>query len=90
MNQRLADARLNRFVERSESLADLDFSTRRRRTMTVHQPILGHRALDLVRVLLIIAAAIAVMLIATAIFGVQGTGEVYDIVPDPAGVSIPY
>jgi hypothetical protein len=58
--------------------------------MTVHEPIVGQRAQDLVRVLLIIAATIAVMLIATAIFGVQGTGEVYDIVPDPAGVGVPY
>ena len=58
--------------------------------MTVHQPILGHRALDVVRVLIIIAAAIALMLIATAVFGVQGTGPTYDIVPDPAGVGLPF
>jgi hypothetical protein len=58
--------------------------------MTVHRPILGDRALDLGRALLIIAAAIAVMLIATAVIGVQGTGETYEIVPDPAGLSIPF
>ena len=44
---------------------------------------LGDRA----RVLLTIAAAIAVMLALTAIFGVGQTGPTYDLVPDPAAAA---
>lgn len=45
---------------------------------------------DLGRVLLFVAAAIVLMLVATAILGVQVPGPSYDIVPDPAGLGIPF
>ena len=35
--------------------------------------------------LLIAAAIVALMLLLNVIFGVQGSGPFYDIVPDPAG-----
>ncbi len=59
--------------------------------MALHQN-LGQRATyqDLVRVLVIIVAAIALMAIVSAIVGVQATGPSYQIVPDPAGVSLPF
>ena len=44
----------------------------------------------LVRVLIMVAAAIALAVIATAIFGVQGSGASFELVPDPAGVSLPF
>ena len=56
--------------------------------MALHQRTLGQMAAahqDLLRVLLIVAAVLVVMLVATAIFGVQQTGPSYEIVPDPAG-----
>jgi hypothetical protein len=37
--------------------------------------------------LLIAAAIVAGMLLLTSVFGVQATGPVYDIVPDPASWS---
>ena len=40
---------------------------------------------DLVRVLLILASVIALMLVATLVFGVSATGPAYEIAPDPAG-----
>lgn len=40
---------------------------------------------ELFRVLLILAAVIALMLVATLVFGVNPTGPSYEIVPDPAG-----
>ena len=46
---------------------------------------------DLVRVLLIVVAVIVLMLVLTAIFGVQQTGPSYEIVPDPAsGLGLPF
>ena len=39
---------------------------------------------DLVRVFLIVAVVIVLMLVMTAIFGVQQAGPSYQIVPDPA------
>ena len=79
---------------RAESLADLGSSTLRRRTMAFQHSMLGKRAAsypDLVRVLLIVAAVIVLMLVLTAIFGVQQTGPSYEIVPDPAsGLGLPF
>src|SRR5450759_830200 len=79
---------------RAESLADLDSSTRRRRTMALHRTTLGQRAAsyqDLVRVFFIVAAVIVLMLVMTVIFGVQQTGPSYEIVPDPAaGLGLPF
>jgi hypothetical protein len=43
---------------------------------------------DLVRALLIVAAVIVVMLVATAIFGVGQTGPSYDLAPDPARLGL--
>ncbi len=38
-------------------------------------------------VLLIAVGVIALMALATVVLGVQATGPLYDIVPDPAGLS---
>jgi len=54
--------------------------------MALHQPTLGRTSQDLLRVLLIVIAALAVILVATAILGVPGSGPSLEIVPDPAGV----
>jgi hypothetical protein len=46
---------------------------------------------DLVRALLIVAAVIVLMIVLTAVFGVQQTGPSYQIVPDPAsGLGLPF
>ena len=37
--------------------------------------------------LLIAFTVVALMVLATAFMGVQATGPLYDIVPDPAGLS---
>jgi hypothetical protein len=61
--------------------------------MALHQTTLGQRVAshqDLVRVLLVVAAVIVLMLVATAFFGVQQTGASYEIVPDPAGLGLPF
>ena len=61
--------------------------------MALHQGSFSQRAVstqDLVRAVLIVAVVIALMLVATAVLGVQGTGPSYEIVPDPAGVSLPF
>ena len=62
--------------------------------MTLQRMTLGQRAAsyqDLVRVLLIVTAVIVLMLVLTAIFGVQQTGPSYEIVPDPAsGLGLPF
>lgn len=58
--------------------------------MTTQQPTVDQRAAphrDLVRVVAILVAVIAMMLAATAILGVQQPGLLYDIVPDPAHLS---
>jgi hypothetical protein len=79
---------------RAQSLADLELSTRRRRIMALQRMTLGQRAAsyqDLVRVPLIVAAVIVLMLVLTAIFGVQQAGPSYQIVPDPAsGLGLPF
>ncbi|HEX7471757.1 MAG TPA: hypothetical protein VF323_01645 [Candidatus Limnocylindrales bacterium] len=62
--------------------------------MALHQSTLAQRVAsypDLLRALLIVAAVIVLMLVATVIFGVHDTGSAYDIVPDPAsGVGLPF
>jgi hypothetical protein len=45
---------------------------------------------DLLRALVVVAAVIAAMLVATAVFGVRLTGPSYEIVPDPAGLTLPF
>ena len=46
---------------------------------------------DLVRVLLVIVAVVALMLVLTAILGVHQAGPSYEIVPDPAAaVGLPF
>jgi hypothetical protein len=39
---------------------------------------------------LLTVVAIALMVLASAIFGVHVSGPSYEIVPDPAGVAIPF
>jgi hypothetical protein len=58
--------------------------------MALHQVTHDHRTRDVLRVLAMVAAAIALAVLATAIFGMQGSGATLDIVPDPAGVSLPF
>jgi hypothetical protein len=53
--------------------------------MALHQPATQPTTLDLVRVLLIIAAVIALIAAATIVFGFQVTGPTYEITTDPAG-----
>ena len=55
--------------------------------MALHQPALGRTTEDLVRVLFILAAVIAVVVIATAAFGMQISGPSYDLTVDPAHLS---
>lgn len=62
--------------------------------MALQRTTLGQRAVsypDLVRVLVIVAAVIVLMLLLTAVFGVQQAGPSYQIVPDPAsGLGLPF
>lgn len=61
--------------------------------MALHQGAFGQRSAsyqDLVRALLVVAAVIVLMLVATAILGVQTTAASYEIVPDPAGIALPF
>ncbi len=62
--------------------------------MTLNRTILGPRGASfgaLVRAMLIIAAVIVVMLVLTAIFGVQQLGPSLEITPDPAsGLGLPF
>jgi len=62
--------------------------------MVLQRTTLGQRAVpyrDLIRVLVIVAAVIVLMLVMTAMFGVQQTGPSYEIVPDPAaGLGLPF
>ena len=55
---------------------------------TLAQRVASHR--DLVVALLIFTAVIAVMLVATVIIGVVRPGPSYEIVPDPAGLGLPF
>jgi hypothetical protein len=45
---------------------------------------------ELLRALVIVVAVVALMLVATAVLGVQGAGPSYEIAPDPAGVFLPF
>lgn len=45
---------------------------------------------DLLRVLLIAVAAIVVIVAMTVVFGLAGTGPSLQIIPDPAGVGLPF
>ena len=55
--------------------------------MALQQPGVAHETRDdILRVLLIIAAVIAVVIIATAMVGMQA-GPAYDLTPDPAKLS---
>jgi len=45
---------------------------------------------DLIRAFVLVVAVIGLMLLATAVFGVQGQGPSYEIAPDPAGLAIPF
>lgn len=61
--------------------------------MALHQGSFDYQAVsrqDVVRAVVIFAVVIALMLVATAVLGMQGTGPSYEIVPDPAGVSLPF
>ncbi|MDR3544199.1 MAG: hypothetical protein P4L30_00335 [Candidatus Limnocylindrales bacterium] len=62
--------------------------------MALQHPTLGQRVAsnqDLVRALLIVAAVIVLMIVLTAVVGVQQTGPSYQIVPDPAsGLGLPF
>ena len=62
--------------------------------MALQHSTLGQRVTssqDLVRALLIVAAVIVLMLVLTAVIGVQQTGPSYQIVPDPAsGLGLPF
>jgi|ABSN01.1.fsa_nt_gi hypothetical protein len=57
--------------------------------MSLQESTEGKRATsrDLIRVLVLLAVAIALMVAATAIFGMGQTGPLYEIVPDPAHLS---
>jgi hypothetical protein len=60
--------------------------------VALHPTAQGRRASyrELVIPLLITAAVIVVMLALTAIFGVQVSGPSLEIVPDPAGLALPF
>ena len=58
--------------------------------MALQQTTQGERAPTLqalVRVLLVLAAAVVAMIALTVIFGVGQTGPSYDLVPDPAAAA---
>ncbi len=42
------------------------------------------------RIFLIAAIAVAVIVVVTAIVGVQVAGPSFDITPDPAGMAVPF
>lgn len=59
--------------------------------MALQQPTVEqHRTRDVLRVLLMVAAAITIVVIATAFFGFQDGGASLELVPDPAGLSLPF
>ena len=58
--------------------------------MALQQPTLAGSTMsreDVIRVLLIVAAVIAVIVVATALIGMQQAGPAYDLTPDPAKLS---
>lgn len=55
--------------------------------MVLQQPIAGHMAEDLLRVLLLVVALVAVIAVAIALFGMAQAGPSYDITIDPAHLS---
>jgi hypothetical protein len=61
--------------------------------MALHQSTIGQRVAshsDALLAILVFVAIIAAMLVATVVFGVARTGPSYDIVPDPAGLGLPF
>ena len=47
-------------------------------------------ASGLARALLLVVVMVALMLVLTLVFGMHVAGPSYDIVPDPAGVGLPF
>jgi hypothetical protein len=47
-------------------------------------------AADLGWIILFVAAVAVLLLALNAVFGVAGPGPILDIVPDPAGITIPF
>ena len=61
--------------------------------MAVPQSALSRRtelSQDLVRVILFVAAVVVLMLIATALFGVQRMGPSFELAPDPGAPFLPF
>ena len=56
--------------------------------MALQQTTVDHRTEDLLRAMVLIVAAIAAVVILTAIFGMSGTSPSLDLVPDPAGLHL--
>ena len=56
--------------------------------MALQQTTVDHRTEDLLRVVLLIVAAVAAIVILTAIFGMSGAPPSLDLVPDPAGLHL--
>jgi len=69
---------------------DLRLHTDWRRAMALHNLTDAGSDHELIRALVIVVAIVALMLVATAAFGVQGAGPSYEIVSDPAGVELPF
>lgn len=55
--------------------------------MVLQQPVAGHMAEDLFRILLLVVALVAVIAVATAFLGMALAGPSYDIPIDPAHLS---
>ena len=55
--------------------------------MVLQQPVAGHMAEDLFRVLLLIVAVVAVIVLTTAFLGMAVAGPTYDVTIDPAHLS---
>ena len=55
--------------------------------MVLQQPVAGHMAEDLFRVLLLVVALVAVVAVTTAFLGMALAGPGYDITIDPAHLS---
>jgi hypothetical protein len=56
--------------------------------MALQQTTVEHRSEDLLRAVLLIAVTVALLVVATAILGMSGSGPSLEIVPDPAGVGL--
>lgn len=55
--------------------------------MVLQQPVAGHMAEDLFRVLLLVVALVAVIAVTTAFLGMALAGPSYDFAIDPAHLS---